>query len=397
MEKEINQSENENNEANSRKTDLQVKNSQSAVKMEIAKNYLFRKKIISTVLPVVIAVFVLVGVAVCYVSFDTYRNEKFLQLEHTMEMYTADIKNLFYGHYRTGYHYNNIVQNFNEVHNNDRRKYYSNLTQAFLEKNPAIYSVWFEFDANKFDVLDAKNLNGNTTGHFNKLYYRGSNGKITRKINFDDEIADGPQKNYFYLPRELKRPVVIAPYSYTYDQENIQFVISICFPVFDDSNDVIGVTGIDILLDTLICKIRGRNPYGINHIVLMTSSLDMLLHYDDLMIGKHLKESIIFNTLSWDAIYSQLQEQKKFDVTFFCKTDQIKKIIYFEPVELSPTDAKLIFGFVFYYEEVTSDAWSFVFDIMLYFIVALFLVVVAIFLFSTFLYNSAINRVKSLQ
>jgi len=405
MENEIN----DNHEANLQKANPQEENIQSAVELEIAKTYVFRKKIISTVLPVVLGVMALIGVVVCYVSFDAHRDEKYLQLEQTASMYANDIKNMFYGYYRVGNHYYSIIQNFKKVDVNDRRKYYENLTKKFLENNPTVHSFWVDFDKNTFDGLDAKYRNVgkfNETGRFCKLYYRDYRGKIISKPTFQTEEIMCPDAEFVSSPKKLKKPTVLDPYSFIYDHENRKetekLITSICFPIFEnrydvENSDIIGVTGIDILLETLINKVENQNPYGINNIAVISSAYNVLTHYDTFKFGTHYSNTSIFNTLNWDTIHSQLQEYKTFNLTMLDKNDDTKKIIYFVPIELNTTGSSLTLEIVFNYDEIMSDAWAFVFDIMLYFIVALFLVAVAIFLFSTFLYNSVFNRVAALR
>jgi hypothetical protein len=180
------------------------------------------------------------------------------------------------------------------------------------------------------------------------------------------------------------------------DETEKLLMTSICFPIFDDTNNVIGIAGIDILMDDIINMIENQNPYGIKHATLITENNNIISHYDTSMFGKHFSSEYIFESgsFSWDEIAPRVQNRETFSFIGFDKYNN-KNIVFFIPAEFGETDSFLTLMITFDYRDAMSKARSFALEIALYFLLALFLITVAILFSTALLYNAAFNRATS--
>jgi len=373
------------------------------VELEVAKSYFFVKKMASKILPTVLVVIVLTGVASCYLAYNIYRDEKFSQLNQIVNVYSGDIRNVFDSYFLSGKRYSEMVQNYQAVKPEYRRRYYSNLTKLFLEHNPLIHSFWVAFDSNAFDGFDYRYSNVppySKTGRFWLLWHRENDKSVVQQSTLEAEIKESDE-DFLRLPRELKRVVIIEPYFYDYDleysEEEAQKVLmtSIGYPIFDENKNVVGVAGVDILMEEIVNSIKMQNPYEISYISLASPENNILSHYDSLLIGKHFSKAPIFKTLNWNEISQKIKNRETFNITVVDKTTDTKEIIYFTTVELGETGSFLTLKIVFNYNEIMIYASDFVFDIAVYFAVGLILVACAILFFSVRIYNSALSRANA--
>lgn len=152
-----------------------------------------------------------------------------------------------------------IVKNLSEdisilINSNSiTRKDVINILSKNLHDNPKIMGHGAGFEPNSFDGNDSfhlnqSNLGSNSTGRF--LPYVSEdidkNIKVEPLVGYDIS-GDG---DWYLMPKKTKQPIITEPYLYPVNGKEI-LMITISYPVLDDSNNFIGVITADVSIEDL--------------------------------------------------------------------------------------------------------------------------------------------------
>ncbi|MGV1757370.1 methyl-accepting chemotaxis protein [Rhizobium sp. A22-96] len=182
---------------------------------------------------------------------------------------------------------------------NANRTAADDLLKNMLEDNPAALGVWTGWEPNAFDGKDkdfAGKDGNDATGRYIPYWVR-SGGKITH-VPLADYTVSGAG-DYYQLPFNQQKTVVIEPYSYAIDGKQV-LMTSIAKPIMIDGKPV-GVTGLDIALDDAQKAISTIHPMGTGFMSLVTGGGGMISHPDGTLIGKNIKDGGA-QTAGWDQL-----------------------------------------------------------------------------------------------
>ncbi|WAJ35736.1 methyl-accepting chemotaxis protein [Pseudomonas sp. GOM7] len=163
-----------------------------------------------------------------------------------------------------------------------------------LEANPDLLGMYLVFDPNLLDgkdelFVDQPKQGGNDTGRFALYWSQSTPGELASETISEELLADStpgdngvPYNAWNTCPRETRQPCVLEPY---YDVVGGQKVLmtSIAFPLEQDGK-IIGVTGLDISLDSLqkISQEANRELYeGQGHVSILSPSALLVGHSRD--------------------------------------------------------------------------------------------------------------------
>jgi methyl-accepting chemotaxis protein/methyl-accepting chemotaxis protein-1 (serine sensor receptor) len=158
-----------------------------------------------------------------------------------------------------------------------------------LEDSPFALGVWSGWEPNAFDGKDADYVNKpghDATGRYVPYWVR-SGGKID-VAPLTDYDKPGPG-DYYQLPFKAQKMVVIEPYIYAVDGKDVMMT-TLVGPVTVDGKPL-GVTGIDIALDSLTSKLAEMKPLGDGNVALVSQGGNFLSHVDTANLGKSFKDS----------------------------------------------------------------------------------------------------------
>jgi len=159
-----------------------------------------------------------------------------------------------------------VLEGYENLDENKRREFYSEILKKILEQNNDYLAVWTEWEKNTIDGNDKKYINtkfGTETGRYVADWYRTNNGlKIMMPT---EELVSG---DFYKLPMKTGKEHITEPYFYSYtgDTANKKFETSLVIPIKDKNGKPIGVVGIDVCLDDLQKKVKqydfGNDGYG---------------------------------------------------------------------------------------------------------------------------------------
>lgn len=144
------------------------------------------------------------------------------------------------------------------------------MLKGILAANPDFLGVWTGWEPNAFDGIDkqyANKIGTDNTGRFIPYWNRGG-GKVQVEALIDYEVPGAG--DYYVLPRKTGKEVVIEPYIYPVNGQNM-LITSLVVPIFHEDRFV-GVAGIDIALDTIQEKIGKLRIYENGYASLISNS-----------------------------------------------------------------------------------------------------------------------------
>ncbi len=156
--------------------------------------------------------------------------------------------------------------------------------KAILESNDFYFGVWAQFEPDGFDGRDASfvNVDGYAEDGAFLPYVLRENGAITIQAS-TGTFAEYKDEEYYTIPRDTGRESVMEPYIEP-DADNA-LMTSVCVPVFDGAK-VVGVAGIDVLLNDFSLVVSEIKPFGDGYAFLLSQTGNFIGHPDASMLGK---------------------------------------------------------------------------------------------------------------
>ena len=140
---------------------------------------------------------------------------------------------------------------------NPDREVLNTFTKAVAESSPEFFGVWMLWAPNAFDARDSEFVGddalGNLEGRANSFWMRGDKGlEFDKSENYDHE-------DYYTMPRERLRMVVVPPYR-DMDTPAKTLMTSVAMPLLREGK-FLGATGVDIALDFIQELVDKIHPY----------------------------------------------------------------------------------------------------------------------------------------
>ncbi len=181
---------------------------------------------------------------------------------------------------------------FEQVPLEARRPAYIYQLKAFLAKTPQVMCIWSIWEPNALDGRDAEFVNAplhGAHGRFDPSWNRGG-GPITNDVTSDYETpGDG---DYYIIPRQRNRDVVMEPYEYTYASGGgNHWETTLSAPIQNAAGQFIGAVGVDITLVELQRITDTIKPYGTGFACLVSNGGTIATHPRKELINKPIAEA----------------------------------------------------------------------------------------------------------
>ena len=163
------------------------------------------------------------------------------------------------------------------------------LLERLLADNPTTIGVWTGWDPDAFDGKDAEfagTKGHDTTGRYVPYWVRSGDKVLHEPLV---GYAAPGLGDYYVLAHSQMKPVVLEPYAYDIDGKQ-QLLTSLAAPIMIDGKAV-GVTGIDISLESANQTLAAIRPMGDGYLSLVTGSGNILAHPVKELSGKSIKDA----------------------------------------------------------------------------------------------------------
>ncbi|HEX5755784.1 MAG TPA: methyl-accepting chemotaxis protein [Arenimonas sp.] len=156
-----------------------------------------------------------------------------------------------------------------------------------LASHPEWITNWVMFEPDGFDARDAEYVdtpNHDASGIYFPTWVRGDDGGVAAEIAMSYEESVG--EDYYALPKELQRQVVLEPYVYPIGGVDV-LMTSLITPVMIDGQ-FRGATGVDIGLDEIKNTVLAIRPFEGSQGRLLSAQGNLLADSDPAQLGKPL-------------------------------------------------------------------------------------------------------------
>jgi methyl-accepting chemotaxis protein len=165
-----------------------------------------------------------------------------------------------------------------------------------IKNNKNYLALWQMWEKNSFDGKDEDYINdplyNKCDGRYGSTFYKKGN-----EIDLEPSELVDYDEDYYAKPKESRELTILEPYEYSYtgDPADNVYETTIAFPLIN-SNQFIGVVGIDISLESLKEIISDETVYTTGFSVIISNELQIAAHPDNSLRGKDLS-TIITNDL----------------------------------------------------------------------------------------------------
>jgi methyl-accepting chemotaxis protein len=200
-----------------------------------------------------------------------------------------------------------MAQSMNALSETDgSRKVASAELRAVLDSHDNYLGVWTGWEPNAFDGHDSryKNADGHDgTGRFVPYWFRDGD-KLSLEALADYSVEGAG--DYYQVPKNSKAEKVLEPYTYKVGGAEV-LMTSLAVPMLRDGK-VVGVTGLDMNLDTLQTLVNGIKPFGTGSAVLVSTAGAVVGGGDASLAGKAAPSDI--TSLATTAVQAGKSTQK---------------------------------------------------------------------------------------
>jgi methyl-accepting chemotaxis protein len=277
-----------------------------------------------------------------------------------------------------------MFANYHLINTAHRREYYRTLTEKMIKENKDIHSIWANFNANDFDGLDKKYVG-------DKYYSDNGRFNICYKINF---AARRPTVEFFNYSSVNKQNITKPTLLINNIDDNP--IISFCLPVFDNENNIIGTTGIDVDLK-YIASLLNKSKMGLaKDLTLLTKDGTYLFHSNSSLIGTNIRDNKQYaNNKNYivDSILNTFTKNEDIIIRDLHELDDIVTIIYHHLKIVNMFDLNIYVCVIVRSEIISIDTSSFVIMAIQYSFVLMVLYIISIFFLSTVIENIFANKI----
>lgn len=247
-----------------------------------------RTKLLSVILGVIILSFVLTIGVITWNGSQVAKKEAFESSQETAYRYANVVKNQLDYSMDAARSLAATFEGLKKQNVTDRAVYDAVLRQM-LERHPDFLGVWTVWEPEALDGQDAlhKNQPGHDqTGRYVPYFNRGSGLiKVEPNVDYDDPI-----KGVFYqIPKRTREETLLDPILYPVNGKPV-LMTSLIVPILIDGK-FMGVTGVDISLDTIAKITDPIKPYNTGYInVIANNGIRVTYPNKPAQIGKHMRE-----------------------------------------------------------------------------------------------------------
>jgi methyl-accepting chemotaxis protein len=276
---------------------------------------------IFTIIPALLVILVILSSAVYIYVKDMMETEGKDEVKLMVSDFASHMETELLMYFEFQKQFNFIFSQYENMERNSRRKFYTDMAYKLLEKNEKVLSAWVDFDKNALDGQDDNYKSVGIfprSGRFSWVLHR-YHGVIRPEV----EAPDKPIENflddpYYSLPKKAGSAVILEPFYYDYETKSVNsgtsgtLITSIGTPIFNSKNQIVGVSGIDILLENYVALIERMKPYETGYVTLYSSGSNLLSHPNKELIGKNITYNKDFPQEIADDIYKNILKKQPF-------------------------------------------------------------------------------------
>jgi len=179
-----------------------------------------------------------------------------------------------------------IMEQYQDIVIGNRRNIFNVILEGLVEQDTSIIAVWCVWEPDVLEGNDKPYIGTkgtSVTGRFSPYYY-WNNGRVAMVVleDFNDPA--------YLLPKNSGKPTVLDPYMYDVAGKK-ELMTSVCAPIHDMNNNVIGVVGIDLPLNQIQEISQNQKPFPDSVTAVFSNNGTVAAHFDPSRFGKNMRET----------------------------------------------------------------------------------------------------------
>ena len=249
----------------------------------------------------------------------------------------------------------------------------NSMLQQVLEAYPQFLGVWTCWEPNQFDGRDAEfagTFGHDETGRYIPYWVRTSTGSTLEPLKSYDVEGEG---DWYLRPKRSGQETILDPFTYPIEGKDV-LMTTISVPILSGQT-VIGVTGIDIALTTFEEMIQHIHPFGVGSLAIIVNNGTYVAHVEHEKTGQAFGASE-----DWLTVKDHIQQARTVMRSEYSAELQSELQIIFVPIQLGKTSTPWSVAVTIPMKHVLHDTTMMVYQSVGLGVLALGLMIAAIFL-----------------
>jgi methyl-accepting chemotaxis protein len=179
-----------------------------------------------------------------------------------------------------------IMEQYQDIEITNRRNLFNVMLKGLVEKDTGIIAAWCVLEPDVLEGGDRPYIGTKGTsvsGRFSPYYY-WNNGRV------ELVVLEDFQDPAYLLPKNSGVPTIMNPYLYDVGGKKV-LMTSVCIPLHDMNEKVIGVVGIDLPLNQVQEISQNQKPFHDSVTAVFSNDGTVAAHFDPSRFGKNMKET----------------------------------------------------------------------------------------------------------
>jgi methyl-accepting chemotaxis protein len=180
----------------------------------------------------------------------------------------------------------NVLEQYQDIVSANRRNLFNVILEGIVEEDPNLTAVWCIWEPNVLEGDDKPYIGtkGTSAGGRFSPYYYWNNGKVELLVLENFETST------YLFPKNSNKQTIIDPYQYSIGGKS-QLITSVCIPIHDINNKIVGVAGIDLPLNQIQEISQNQKPFSDSVTAVFSNNGTVAAHFDPSRLGKNMRET----------------------------------------------------------------------------------------------------------
>ncbi|MDR0517811.1 MAG: hypothetical protein LBH25_12275 [Fibromonadaceae bacterium] len=239
-----------------------------------------------------------------------------------------------------------VMERYEDLQPAARRSFFNSVLESMVKENKDMLGAWCNWEPNTLEGDDSQYIGvpgSEPDGRFVPYWVRTSSGINVETLVDYNKPGDG---NYYLLAKNSGRTTLLDPFSYKIDGKDV-LVTSLAVPIRSKKGTVLGVVGVDILVDDIQKIAQINKPYDDALTAVFSHDGTIASHFEPSHIGKKLLESksdVAMLGSHLENYLKALKEGKPYSLVQYVPEIKSDLTFFFSPIRIDKSETPWSFA-----------------------------------------------------
>ena len=286
-----------------------------------------------------------------------------------------------------------IMEQYQNIVLTNRRNMFNIILEGMVAKNSGIIAAWCVWEPDILEGDDRQYIGtkGSSSGGRFSPYYYLNNGRIevTTLEDFNDPA--------YLIPKNSGIPALMNPYEYDVGGKK-ELIISICLPLHNKENKVIGVVGLDLPLTEIQKLSQNQKPFHDSVTAVFSNDGTVAAHFDAGRLGKNMKETDADMCGPYlNDLLNAVKAGKRYNFSNYIAALKTQMHMFFIPITVGETTTPWTYAIAVMQNTIMAPVYKMLIITLIISTVVLILLVLAAIFFSLSISKPIVNVAWTLK